>query len=225
MNSSALIIMAKEPQVGATKTRLCPPLTLADAAKLYEVLLWDTIKMVSDISDIDLAIAITPPESTTYFQQISPEGTQLIPVGCADIGECLTYVLGKLLAIGYKRVIALNSDGPSLPPEYIYQAEQSLDHHDLVFGPAEDGGYYLVGFKEMYVEIFSGIEWSTPQVLLQTLQKVTALGLSVQLLPPWYDIDTAEDIERLQAELQILSPETLPHTRKFLTQWTPQNVA
>lgn len=211
--------MAKEPQVGSTKTRLCPPLTLDDAAKLYEMLLWDTIEMVARIPEIDLIIAVTPPESIAYFQQISPDGTRFIPVDCVNIGECLTTVLDQLLGLGYDRVMALNSDGPSLPLGYIQKAVRVLDQHDLVFGPAEDGGYYLVGLKKLEPEIFADIEWSTAQVMPQTLQKAAQLGLSVHLLPPWYDVDTAADVERLRAELATLPPDKLTHTRRFLSRW------
>ena len=219
MISSALIIMAKEPKVGSTKTRLCPPLEPEEATRLYEVLLRDTINMVAGIRDIDLAIAITPPESTDYFRKISPPETHLIPVICADIGECLRLVLDKLLEMGYSRVMAINADGPSLPPIYIQNAIKSLDQHDLVLGPSEDGGYYLIGFKENYPNLFKGIDWSTSEVLKQTLNKAMALKLSVHLLPTWYDVDLAKDIQRLRDELKILPPDKLIHTRKFLEQW------
>ena len=220
MNSSALIIMAKEPMVGSTKTRLCPPLNLEEAALLYEVLLRDTIEMVSGIKDIALAIALTPPESIEYFKRIAPSKTHFIPIVCANIGECLTISMNRLLDLKYERVLALNSDGPSLPAAIIHQAIQSLDNHDLVLGPAEDGGYYLVGLKQLHSKIFAEIEWSTDQVLTQTLHKAKCLGLSVHLLPVWYDIDTAYDIERLRAELKVLPSDALPHTRKLLDQWS-----
>ena len=220
MNSSALIIMAKEPQVGSTKTRLCPPMKLGEAAKFYEALLWDTIEMVAGVQGIDLAIAITPPESAAYFKRIASPDSILIPVACADIGECLAQVLSQLITMGYRQVMALNSDGPTLPPRYIQTAIKELDQHDLVMGPAEDGGYYLVGFRQLYASIFTGIDWSTDQVLAQTLRKAEQLNLSVHLLPPWYDIDTADDIHRLQEELQSLPSEALSHTRQFLDQWS-----
>ncbi len=78
--------MAKEPKVGSTKTRLCPPLSLEEAAHLYEALLRDTIDSSAQLENVDLAIAITPPESVDYFQRISPPGTLLLPVTCSDIG-------------------------------------------------------------------------------------------------------------------------------------------
>lgn len=207
--------MAKEPRVGSTKTRLCPPLTFEDAAQLYEALLLDTIDMGSTLEDVDLAIAVTPPESIPYFKRVAPN-TILVPIACSDIGQCLSGVLAHLLRIGYAKAIALNSDGPSLPTEYIQQAIRRLDSHDIVFGPSEDGGYYLIGLKEMSDQIFTDIEWSTSRVLSQTLEKCDNLGLQVDLLPPWYDVDTAADIERLREELSMLPDHALSHSRALL---------
>ena len=190
MNSSALIIMAKEPKIGSTKTRLCPPMKFGEAANFYEALLWDTINMTTGIKGIDLAIAISPPESADYFRKISPPKTHLIPLTCADIGECLMRVLDKLLEMGYLQVMALNADGPSLPPSYIQEAKESLDQHDLVLGPTEDGGYYLIGFKENYPDLFTGIDSSYTYnlngkaILLKDLLKIL-IGQKEVLTSGW----------------------------------------
>jgi len=122
--------------------------------------------------------------------------------------------------MGYKHVLALNSDGPTLPPAYIQEAIQILPNKDLVLGPAEDGGYYLIGLSQIRPEIFIDIDWSTEMVLSQSLHKADQLGLTVHLLPSWYDVDTAEDIYRLNGELSTLPPDTLSHTRRFLEQWS-----
>lgn len=220
MKISSLIIMAKEPVVGLTKTRLCPPLELDQAANLYEVLLKDTINLVKEIEEIDLAIAVTPPESTDYFNHLAPPDTYLIPVACANIGGCLNQVLDQLLKKGYTQVFALNSDSPSLPPEYIQEAVLRLKTHDLVLGPADDGGYYLIGIKKSLPSLFTNIEWSTDQVLAQTLTQADKLGLSVKLLPSWYDVDTIDEIHRLREELKTLPSHTLIHSRQFFDQWT-----
>ena len=215
MNTTVLTIMAKEPRVGSTKTRLCPPMTFEEAAQLYEALLLDTIEIGTTLKGIDLAIAVTPTESTPYFEKVAPN-TILVPIDCEDIGQCLSKVLNHLSNMGYIKVMALNSDGPSLPTEYIQQAVDRLDDHDLVFGPSEDGGYYLIGIKEMSDQIFTDIEWSTSNVLSQSLAKCENLGLKVDLLPSWYDIDTATDIERLRKELTTLPDQALRNTRRLL---------
>jgi len=216
MSNPILVIMAKEPQVGLTKTRLCPPLTLDEAARLYEALLRDSISLAYSLDGIDLAIAVTPPESIAYFKGISLPDTLLMPVECKDIGDCLTRVLGNLLDMGYPSVMAFNADGPSVPQGYIQAAVGLLDECDVVLGPSEDGGYYLVGLKQLHPGMFMGVTWSTPKVLNQTLIKIQELGLEADLLPPWYDVDTAADIERMRSELAELPPEILIHTRRFL---------
>jgi rSAM/selenodomain-associated transferase 1 len=210
-----LVIMAKEPAVGHTKTRLCPPLTPTEAAALYEAMLRDTIGLVAGLEGVRLAIAVTPPEATDSFRRISPPDAILLPVAGADIGDCLNKVLGRLLADGYSQAIALNSDGPTLPAIYLQQAIGRLDSVDVVLGPSEDGGYYLIGLKEPRPELFREIEWSSERVTAQTLARAEAMGLSVALLPSWYDVDTATDLDRLRAELATLPAEALPHTRRF----------
>jgi rSAM/selenodomain-associated transferase 1 len=212
----ALVIMAKEPAVGRTKTRLCPPLTLVQAAALYEALLRDTIRLAAGVEGVELAVALTPPGATERFGSWTPPGTLLLPVSGADIGECLDRVLTSLLAAGHAGAMALNSDGPTLPAAHLRQALASMEEADVVLGPGEDGGYYLVGLREPHPELFYDIDWSTDRVLPQTLDRARTMGLKVSLLPPWYDVDTASDLERLRAEVATLPPDAVPHTRRFL---------
>ena len=218
MKNPILIIIAKEPQIGTTKTRLSPPLKLSEAAALFEALLLDTIDLASSINGIDLAVAVTPPESIGYFERKTPEGTLLIPVTCVEIGDCLKQVFEELFQLGYPKVLAFNSDGPSLPKEYIHKAILILDRHDVVFGPSEDGGYYLVGLKKLYPEIFCDIEWSTPQVLEQSIAKAGQENLRVSLIPEWYDVDTEADLKRLLQEIRTYPSNQLSNTRRFFKQ-------
>lgn len=218
MNETVFTIMAKKPQAGKTKTRLYPALSQQEAVALYEALLLDTISLVADLRWADLTIAITPPESGKYFESVSPDGTLLLPVEGKDIGECLAQVMDTLLAMGYRKALALNSDGPSLPPEYLVQAARHLDDRDIVLGPGHDGGYYLVGMSRPHQEVFEDIDWSTERVMSQTLERAGRLGLHTALTPQWYDVDTPGDLARLQAELKHLSPDRLIHCRKFLAE-------
>jgi uncharacterized protein len=217
MANRAVVIMAKQPQPGRTKTRLCPPFTPQQAACFYEALLKDTLLLVDGIAGVQLAVAITPPESEAYFKTATSPGTLLLPVEGVHIGECLNAVLNCLLDSGYQKALALNADGPSLPRQYVIQALDLLDEHDLVLGPGEDGGYYLVGLKGSQPGIFEGIQWSTVQVLGQTLAQAGRLHLKTALTPPWYDIDLPSDVERLRAEIDCLPPDALPHCRRFFT--------
>jgi hypothetical protein len=220
---NALVIMAKAPLPGKTKTRLCPPFTPQEAARLYQALLQDTLALASRFADTDrsltVAIAFSPPKAHALFAGLAAPGTRLVGVQGKDIGGCLSQALGAMFRSGYSKVLALSSDSPSLPIECLKQAFTSLETSELVFGPALDGGYTLVGMRQLYPEIFSGIEWSSAQVLTQSLQRAAALGLTTALTPEWYDIDTAADLERLQAELAFLPPAQMAYTRQFLHNW------
>jgi uncharacterized protein len=215
-NKSVVVIMAKQPQPGRTKTRLSPPLTVDEAARLYEVMLLDTIELVSGLKGCDLAIAITPQEARPYFESITPPGSLLLPVDGVNIGDCLAQSLRRLLSLGYAQALALSADGPSLPIEYLQQAVDLLEENDLTLGPGHDGGYYLIGIKRPEPSLFGGIAWSTPHVLPQTLVRIRQLGWRYALTPQWYDIDTASDLERLISDLESLPPDRLPNTRDFL---------
>jgi hypothetical protein len=126
--------------------------------------------------------------------------------------------MSYLLAAGHPRVIALNSDGPTLPADYLREANVRLDSADIVLGPSEDGGYYLIGLKQPAPELFRDIDWSTDRVTTQTLDRIKTVGPQVSLLPSWYDVDIPADVDRLQAELADLPDHTLPHTRRFFAQ-------
>jgi uncharacterized protein len=214
---TVIIIMAKQPVAGQTKTRLIPFLNAEEAACLYEGLLLDTIDLAAGLHPaIDLAVAISPPESRSYFERITPPGTPLYPVAGTNIGICLSKSMSLLFSEGYSKVIALNSDGPSLPASILKQAVKALDTVDLVLGPSDDGGYYLVGIKKLYEGIFESINWSSDQVLRQTLDRAARLKLLVALTKPWYDVDTPEDLLRIHRDLRTIPPGELRYTRLIL---------
>ena len=214
--AAALAVMAKKPVPGWTKTRLLPPLLPQQAADLYEALLRDTLERMSGLGAVQLAVGITPAEALPYFREVSPRGSLLLPVQGEDIGVCLEQVLAELLARGFAKALALNSDGPSLPLGHVQQAVNALDRADLVLGPSEDGGYYLIGLRSVQPQLFRGIDWSTDRVTMQTLQRAEELGWQVSLLPSWYDIDTPDDLARLERELGNLPLNALPNTRRCL---------
>lgn len=214
--STCIVIMAKQPQAGITKTRLCPPLQPQEAAALYEALLRDSIDLVVRLKNVDLAVAITPAEAEDYFRSITPEGTLLMPVTGADIGACLSQSIQQLLDQGYHKVLAFNADGPSLPPDYLVEAVRRLDRCDVVFGQGVDGGYYLIGLKQPCPQLFTGIAWSTGSVLAQSIEQAGRLGLDIELTPAWYDVDNASDLLLLKSDLNRLPDDRLVHTRRLL---------
>jgi hypothetical protein len=217
MKDCAAVVMAKQPAPGRTKTRLCPPLSFSAAARLYEALLNDTIALVSSVPSVALALAVTPAEGLRgAWRPPLPPGTPVLTVEGPDIGACLDRVTRALIEHGCSRVIALNSDGPTLPAGYLEQAQALLGRHDVVLGPSDDGGYYLVGVHRPQPGLFRDIAWSTDRVMAQTLERAASLGLSVGLLPGWYDVDTAADLDRFRVELASLPADAARCTRRFL---------
>lgn len=215
LKDNALIVVAKEPLPGSTKTRLCPPFTPETAAELYRCLMLDTLALMARLEGADHVIAYTPPSARDHFEDATPNGFRLTPQQGADLGERLAAALGHHFDQGYQRVVIMNSDGPTLPLAHLEEAFSGLDHADISLGPGHDGGYYLIGMKRLHRELFQGIAWSTERVIPQTMAICHRLGLRVHQLPEWYDVDVAADLLRLRHELQQC-PESAPCTWAFL---------
>ena len=227
--AAVVVVMAKRPVPGKSKTRLCPPLTPREAADLYEALLRDTIDLVSGLRGAEMAVAVSPRSAVGLMRSFVPRGARILAVEGADIGECLHSVTEELFTEGFTRVVAINSDGPTLPAEYLDRAVEMLTNSEVVLGPAEDGGYYLIGLRQRQPGLFQGISWSTALVAAETLALAAALGLTVVQLPQWYDVDTPAELERLRAELATRPLGIAPCTRAFLARQSrippPQGLA
>jgi len=197
----ALVIMAKRPQPGSTKTRLQPALGADKAAQLYKCLLLDTLDLARRVQSTDPVVAVHPVEAMAYFETIAAD-MSLIPQHGSGLGQRLDHVMGACLDRGYQQVAAIGSDSPTLPVSFIEQAFELLDddHVDAVLGPADDGGYYLVGVKARPGPLVTTVEMSTPTVLADTLAVAAKQQLNTKLLASWYDIDDNTDLQRLAAE-------------------------
>jgi rSAM/selenodomain-associated transferase 1 len=214
---NALIVVAKEPVPGYTKTRLCPPLALQAAAEFYRCLMLDTFALTTRLDIADRTVAYTPMSARSYFESLTPDSFRLVPQSGADLGERLDNALAHHFDLGYRRAVIMNSDGPTLPLAYLEEAFSRLGTADITLGPGHDGGYYLVGMKRPYPDLFRGIAWSTEQVIPQTLAICRRLGLAVHQLPEWYDVDVAADLARLRRDL-ARDPASAPRTWSFLQQ-------
>jgi rSAM/selenodomain-associated transferase 1 len=158
MSRVALMIMAKAPQPGAVKTRLCPPLDAHHAARLYECFLRDKIEAVRSIDGTQPAIAYTPSGAERLFRELAPDFKLFVQQG-DDLGSRLANAFDRLFDEGYTGVVALDSDTPTLPAEIIGRAAGLLDApgNDVVLGPTADGGYYLIGLRHPFRELFQGL--------------------------------------------------------------------
>lgn len=217
MTRKALLVMAKRPFPGQTKTRLTPYLTEDEAAELYACFLRDVLDLVRGLPDVTPFIAYAPadPETAVYFRECAPD-FELVPQIGATLGERLDGVLSHCLQNGYDLVAAMNSDSPTLPAAYLNEAFARLadPQADVVFGPCEDGGYYLIGWKRPYPQLVRDVQMSTDHVLQDTLAIAATEKLQVSLLPSWYDVDGAAELQRLQEALQS-DHEKASHTRRF----------
>ena len=212
-----LAIMAKAPRAGAVKTRLCPPLRPPEAAELARCFLLDALDRAAGVVGVRPVLAYAPVEARSEFESIAPGFTLLAQQG-EDLGARQARLISEVLALGHQAALVIGTDAPTLPRECLDEAVSLVmaPDVDLVLGPTDDGGYYLIGLRAPCPALFDGMPWSTSAVLSRTLDRAQHLGLRVACLPAWFDIDTKSDLERLAAELAV-TPGLLPrHTREFL---------
>ena len=213
--NDALIVVAKKPEPGFTKTRLCPPFTPEAAAEFYGCLMRDTLALAGKLQGADFTLAYTPASAADYFHNLAPDGFRLFLQSGADLGERLANALAHHLQQGYPKAVIMNRDGPTLPLAYLEEAFTGLDHVDVTLGMGHDGGYYLIGLKQFHPELFQNIAWSTEKVIPRTLEICRSLKLKVRPLPEWYDVDVEADLKRLRHDLTE-NPASAPHTHAFL---------
>lgn len=213
-NSNALIVVAKRPTPGKTKTRLSPPLTPELASALYESFLFDTLDQMRQVADSHHVIAYL--DERDYFKRVAPD-FELIPQEGHDLGERLDNALTFYLSRGYERVAIMDSDSPTLPPVYLSQAFDVLSNGaDVVLGPCDDGGYYLIGIKKPAPRLLREVHMSTPRVAAETMALAKEEGLHLVTLPTWYDIDDVASLSRLIKEIDNHDSANATHMRRFL---------
>lgn len=213
-SDSALIIFAKAPIPGQVKTRLCPPLTPDEAASLHGSLVLDMLERSHPPTlprqggrerwKWDRFLACAPSPDHVFFKILGERhGVRLLAQTGDDLGARMARAIADVFALGYRQALVIGTDVPTLPHSAFGEALAWLASHDLVLGPAKDGGYYLIGLKQPAPELFADIPWSTDRVLAQTQQKAAALGLRVALLPVRRDVDTIEDLAALIEETGV----------------------
>jgi uncharacterized protein len=221
MPQKALLVVAKQPAAGQTKTRLCPPLDGDTAAALYECFLRDTLDLMRQVPPVQRTIAFLPADARGYFHALAPD-MALTPQRGADLGERLANLLADAFDGGASQAVVMDSDSPSLPAAFLRQAFIELDQGcDVVLGPCDDGGYYLIGLRQPQPRLLREVRMSTPTVVAETLALAHEMGLRTALLPPWYDVDTATELRRLRDELRTAPSHACPATRRMLAELTP----
>lgn len=219
----AIAVMAKAPRAGRSKTRLCPPLTPEAAGALSAAFIGDitaNLALVAADNVVAPYVAYASAGSEALFDGLLAPGTGLVLAdgeigevpGVEGFGRCLLHAMRALFAAGFGGVCVLNADSPSLPTRYLREAATRVMAGEAVLGPAEDGGYYLLGLRAAEAGMFAEIAWSTGGVAAATRARARALGLALGELPEWYDVDEAAALRRFLAETDPL-PYPAPVTR------------
>ena len=195
--------MGRAPAPGKVKTRLCPPLDPEQAAEFYECVLRDVLHELAPSARWDTWVAYAE-RSRDYFQRLPEHGIALLPQRGASLGERMHAVFMDLCHAGYRQVVLVGSDIPTLRAASIRKACEVLQtgRSDVVLGPADDGGYYLIGLNRPEESLFSGIVWSTASVLEDTLARARQLEFRVRMVAGTYDVDVAEDLDALRRDLE-----------------------
>lgn len=192
MNVVALFL--KVPIRGAVKTRLAASLGDEGALKAYYELVEFLLKRISGVC---IHIHHTPPDPKPLKSWLG-EGYEYIPQVGPGLGERLSHAMEVEIKAGADKLVFLGGDCPYVDPQRLEDAFNSLENHDVVLGPASDGGYYLIGLKEHRPELFQGVAWGGETVFQTTLARCAGLGLSCALLPEESDVDDLSDWESAQ---------------------------
>ncbi len=212
-----LVIMAKAPRPGAVKTRLASSLSPAAVTAFYCCLLEDTLALARSLGDVEVAVMCPDGDVNELSQMAGNQATVVAQKG-DGLAAGLTSVFAHFAGVHQRRTIAFNSDSPHLPRSVLEDAFEALAAHDVVVGPTHDGGYYLVGAKASHPALFTGDGMGTRTALERLLSRARTLELSVGFVDTFYDIDVADDLTRLAAELR-LAPVRAPRTAAWLKEW------
>ena len=215
--NKAVILFARDLILGQVKTRLSSLFDDETILRLYTCFVEDSLEKIRQVDNADCFVGISPSNISGFFNGIEDSDTRLFIQQGKDLGDKMRQAFVDRFSDGYKKVVIIGSDSPSLPVSYINQALNS--DKDLMLGPSTDGGYYLIAMTGKVSEVFDGIAWGTEQVLDETLNRVKKVGVSLELLPVWYDVDLPKDLKFLKTHLNLIAQSGLcdcSKTKKIL---------
>lgn len=196
MVMTQIIIFAKYPEAGRAKTRLQPALGKAGSAQMARKLLLHTVTQAV-ATGFEVMLCVSPDPDDSCWQELPlPTSLKWSAQVAGDLGERMTAATTAALANG-EQVLLIGTDCPDLTTDMLHEAAQRLAEHNAVVIPAFDGGYVLLGLRQLDASIFQDIVWSTATVAQLTVQKIKALGWSLAMLKPLHDIDEPEDLQYL----------------------------
>lgn len=209
-----LCVFAKAPRPGAVKTRLAEVIGMDAAAHLARAFLTDTLAPLYTLSGARRIVALSGDPS-----QVPRRGAdvEVWAQGDGDLGARMERVLERALSTS-SRALALGADSPGLPLAFISEALSSLQAYDAVLGPADDGGFYLLGLRACPAGLLTGLPWSAPDTRERTVERLRSHRLDVSLLRSWFDVDTVADLTRLSRMLatgEVVAPATAQALRQL----------
>ena len=228
MGTAAIGIICKAPKPGQTKTRLIPRLGPERAAALAQAFLIDlatTIDGAAAVADCKGYAVCSPDSAAAELAAVLPASFDYVVLTDPDLGRVLDGATDELLSRGHESAILVNGDSPTLPAALLIETITTLRQpgERVVFVPALDGGYSIVGLNRRVPEIFADIPWSTSDVMRRSLEQAERHAVPTKVLSPWYDIDDEESLDWLIAELRGAPPAGLvlkgaeaPTTRRVL---------
>jgi len=191
-----LLIFTKSPVLGEVKTRLQPEYSPEQSLEIHKKLLLKTLALANELENIDIELCCTPDRNTLFFLECENN----FPVTLSnqqgdDLGERMAYSLSVALQT-HDKVVIIGTDCPDLDKDYMNRAFNALNEVDTVIGPANDGGYVLLGLQKFSIELFTGFKWGSDSVLNQTREVLNELSYSYKELGIMHDIDRPEDCQR-----------------------------
>jgi rSAM/selenodomain-associated transferase 1 len=222
ISTCAIGVMARAPSASG-KMRLAPHCSVGRLRGLRAALLADTLDVVARaarLTGIDVVIFFTPADGAPEIDALNTDAFPRVCQSEGDLGQRMRSALEHLIGQGgYGAALLVGSDIPFLSVARIVEARETLEANGgLVLGPADDGGYYLIGMMNVHAGLFEQIEWSTATVLTDTLRSADRLGIEARLIGRAYDVDTIDDLHRLERDLTSASLETAPHVRAWFSE-------
>jgi len=193
-------IFAKYWEPGRVKTRLAAAIGDEAASSLHRRFVLTLLSRFEGVGHRRV-LAYTPPERRAEFESLVADSWHLATQADGDLGQRMQHYFADAFRCGANRVVLIGSDSPNLPIDFVNDAFQQLDTSPVVLGPADDGGYYLVGAAGGVPPIFRGVQWSSSQVWSQTVRLLRDVGCPYGALPAWYDVDDLPGLQRMYREL------------------------
>jgi rSAM/selenodomain-associated transferase 1 len=180
-------------------------------------LLADALGTLATVPDV--TIFFTPDEAEREIAALAGPARRLVAQGGGDLGARMLRALQPLLDVSPDGALLVGTDIPLLTADHLREAEETLrSNGGVVLGPADDGGYYLIGMREPHAGLFEGIEWGTASVLTDTLRAAERIGVEARLVRSAYDVDTIDDLHRLERDLATAAVDVCPAVRRWFNE-------